>query len=257
MDLNLKGKIALVTGAGSQVGFGKAICMLLAREGCDIIASDIDFAGTQQTASEVEKLGRQALALKCDITRKTEVEAMVKQAVDKFGRIDILVNNAGGIVGKGGSFDVQDEADWDKNYYLNLKGPMLVTQAVFPQMAARKYGKIINITSDTTKLAFPQVSMYTIAKAGLVVFAREVARMLADKNINVNCVSPGWSMDTNFVKGPQEVKDNTARRFIGETPLGRGTTITDIASAVAFLASDISGDVTGQVFSISGGSTMQ
>jgi 3-oxoacyl-[acyl-carrier protein] reductase len=257
MDLGLKGKIALVTGAGSQVGFGKAICMLLAKEGCDIIASDIDLNGTQQTVSDVEKLGRRALAVKCDITSKADVEAMIKQALEKFGRLDILVNNAGGIAAKGGAFETQNDADWDKNYFLNLKGPMLVTQAVYAHMAERKYGKIIFITSDTTKLAPPPVSMYTIAKAGLVVFARQIARVLAEKNINVNCVSPGWSMDTNFVKGPQEVKDNTAKRFMGETPLGKGTTTMDIASAVVFLVSDISGDVTGQVFSVSGGSTMQ
>ena len=257
MDLMLKGKVALVTGAGSQVGFGKAICLFLAKEGSDIVASDIDFTGVQQTASDVEKLGRKALALKCDVTRKVDVEAMVKQAIDKFGKIDILVNNAGGIVGKGGPFESQEESDWDKNYNLNLKGPMLVTQAVFPQMVSRKYGKIINIASDTAKMAFPGVSMYTIAKGGLMIFTRGLAKALAPQNINVNCVSPGWSMETNFVKGPQEVKDSTAKRFIGETPLGKGTTVMDIASAVAYLASDITADMTGQVLSISGGSTMQ
>jgi NAD(P)-dependent dehydrogenase (short-subunit alcohol dehydrogenase family) len=95
MDLGLKGKVALVTGAGSQIGFGKAICLTLAKEGCDIIASDIDFDGTKKTAAEVEALGRKALAVKADVTKKAEVQEMVRQALAKFGKIDILVNCAG------------------------------------------------------------------------------------------------------------------------------------------------------------------
>ena len=101
MDLGLKDKVALVTGAGSQVGFGKAICLTLAEEGCHIVASDVDLAGAQKTAAEVEAMGRQALAIKADITKKDEVQEMVKQALAKFGKIDILVNNAGAILGGG------------------------------------------------------------------------------------------------------------------------------------------------------------
>jgi NAD(P)-dependent dehydrogenase (short-subunit alcohol dehydrogenase family) len=135
---------------------------------------------------------------------------------------------------------------------------MLVTQAVFQHMVSRKYGKIINIASDTAKMAFPGVDMYSIAKAGVYVFTRGLAKALAKDNINVNIVSPGWSMDTDFLKAPKEVKDQmTKTRFIPETPLGKGTTVMDIASAVAYLASDLSGDITGQVLSISGGSSMQ
>jgi NAD(P)-dependent dehydrogenase (short-subunit alcohol dehydrogenase family) len=258
MDLGLKGKVALVTGAGSQVGFGKAICLLLAQEGCDIIAADLDFPGAQKTAAEVEKLGTQALAVKCNITFKADCEAMAKAALAKFGKIDILVNNAGGIAAQGGPFEKQTEESWDKNYALNLKGPMLVTQAVFSSMVARKYGKIISIASDTAKMAFPGVDMYSIAKSGVYIFTRGLAKALAKDNINVNIVSPGWSMDTNFVSAPREVKDQmTKTRFLPETPLGKGTTTMDIASAVAYLASDLSGDITGQVLSVSGGTTMQ
>ena len=258
MDLGLKGKVAVVTGAGSQVGFGKAICLLLAQEGCDIVAADLDFPGAQKTAAEVEKLGRKALAVKCNITVKADCEAMAKAAIDKFGKIDILVNNAGGIAAMGGPYEKQTEEAWDKNYVLNLKGPMLVTQAIFQHMVGRKYGKIINVASDTAKMAFPGVDMYSIAKAGVYVFTRGLAKALAPSNINVNIVSPGWSMDTDFMKAPKEIKDQiTKTRFLPETPLGKGTTVMDIASAVAYLASDLSGDITGQVLSISGGSTMQ
>jgi NAD(P)-dependent dehydrogenase (short-subunit alcohol dehydrogenase family) len=258
MDLGLKGKVALVTGAGSQVGFGKAICLLLAAEGCDIIAADMDLPGAEKTAAEVVKLGRKAIAVKCNITIKADCTAMAKTALDKFGKIDILVNNAGGIAAQGGPFESQDESVWDKNYALNLKGPMLVTQAIFPSMVARKYGKIINVASDTAKMVFPGVDMYSIAKSGVYIFSRGLAKAVAKDNINVNVVSPGWSMDTDFMKAPKEIKDQiTKTRFIPETPLAKGTTVMDIAAAVAYLASDLSGDITGQVLSISGGSTMQ
>src|SRR5512143_3253723 len=103
MDLNHKGKVALVTGAGSQVGFGKATCLRLAKEGCQVVAADISLDGAKQTAAECEKLGASCLAVKADITRKGEVQEMVKQSLAKFGRIDILVNNAGG-VSHGGNF---------------------------------------------------------------------------------------------------------------------------------------------------------
>jgi 2-hydroxycyclohexanecarboxyl-CoA dehydrogenase len=257
MDLKLKGKVALVTGAGSQVGFGKATCMLLAAEGCDIIATDLDLDGAKQTAADVEKLGRKALAFKCNITSKADCQALAKAALDKFGKIDILVNNAGGIAARGGPFEQQEESVWDKNYALNLKGPMLVTQAVIPSMIEKKYGKIICVASDTAKMMFPGVDMYSIAKGGVFLFARGLAKGVAKDNINVNVVSPGWSMETNFVQGPKEMKDNVAKHFVAETPMGKGTSTMDIASAIAYLASDLSGDITGQVVSISGGSTMQ
>jgi NAD(P)-dependent dehydrogenase (short-subunit alcohol dehydrogenase family) len=258
MDFKLKGKVALVTGAASQVGFGRAICMLLAQEGCDIIAADLDLTGAQKTAADVEKLGRKALAVKCNITIKADCQAMAKAALDKFGRIDILVNNAGGIAAQGGPFELQTEEAWDKNLALNLKGPVLVTQVIFQSMVAQKYGKIINVASDTAKMAFPGVNFYDFAKIGVTLFTRGLAKQLAKDNVNVNCVSPGWSMETDFMKAPPEVKQQAMKNhFIPETPLAKGTTTMDVAAAVAYLASDLSGDITGQVLSISGGSTMQ
>ena len=254
MDLGLEGKVALVTGAGSQTGFGKAICLTLAKEGCDIVATDIDFEGAKKTAAEVAKLGRRALGVKADITKKADARKQVKRALDKFGRIDILVNNAGAILG-GGPFDQQDEALWDRELDLNLKGCMLCSQAVLPSMIERKYGKIVNIASDTAKMVWPMVSAYSIAKAGVYKFTRDLARTVIGNGINVNCVSPGWSMDTNFAKVPD--KKAAEKNFLKETPVGRGTTPMDIAHAVAFFASDISSDIVGQILSISGGSSFQ
>jgi NAD(P)-dependent dehydrogenase (short-subunit alcohol dehydrogenase family) len=256
MDLGLKDKVALVTGAGSQVGFGKAICLTLAKEGCDVVAADIDFEGAKKTASEIEALGRKALAVKCDITKKIDTLEMAKQALAKFGRIDILVNNAGAILG-GGPFVQQDEAYWDRELALNLKGCMLVTQAVLPGMIERKYGKIINVSSDTAKHVSPLlgVSMYNIAKTGVYKFTRDLAAAMVGHGILVNSVSPGWSMDTDFAKVPD--KKAAEEHFKKETPAGRGTTTQDIAVAVAFFASDLTSDIVGQILSVSGGSTFQ
>jgi NAD(P)-dependent dehydrogenase (short-subunit alcohol dehydrogenase family) len=256
MDLGLAGKVALVTGAGSQVGFGKSICLTLAKEGCDIIASDIDLEGAKKTAAEVEALGRKAIAVKADISNKADNDAMVKDALAAFGRIDILVNNAGAILG-GGPFVQQDEALWDRELRLNLKGCMLVTQAVLPGMIEKKYGKIVNIASDTAKHVSPLlgVSMYNIAKTGVFKFTRDLAASVVGHNIFVNCVSPGWSMETAFAKVPD--KKAAEEMFKRETPSGRGVTPRDIAVAVAFFASDLTSDIVGQILSISGGSTFQ
>ena len=255
MNLGLENKVAMVTGAGSQIGFGKAICMTLAREGCNIIAADIDPDGAGKTAADVETLGRSAVGVKADITRKDDLDKMVAQSLSKFGRIDILVNNAGAILGGREHFLQQNEALWDRELALNLKGCMLCSQAVLPSMIENKYGRIINIASDTAKMVWPLVSMYNIAKTAVYKFTRDLARTVVGDGILVNCVSPGWSLDTDFAKVPD--KKAAEANFLKETPVGRGTRPQDIANAVAFFASDVSSDIVGQILSISGGSTFQ
>jgi NAD(P)-dependent dehydrogenase (short-subunit alcohol dehydrogenase family) len=252
MDLGLKGKTALVTGAGSQIGFGKAICLTLAKEGCDIAVNDLNLEDAKKTAAEVRGVGRKATAIKADVTKKAEVQEMVKKALAEFGRIDILVNNAGGIHPQG-PFLNQKEELWDKDLNLNIKGAMFCSQAVLPAMVERKYGKIINISSSVPKMAFPGVSTYAMAKAAIYVFTRGLAKSVIGDGVTVNSVAPGWAL-TNFDKTPPE---ELLKRFIPNTPIGRGTTTQDIANMVAFLASDVSGDVVGQVICVDGGATMQ
>ena len=259
MDLGLKGKVALVTGAGSQIGFGKAICLTLAKEACDIIVNDINLNDAKKTAAEVEALGCKSIAIKADVTQKTEVQDMVKKALVEFGRIDILVNNAGAALTGGtvdilsaGIFEQQKEEDWDKEIGLNLKGAMLVSQAVLPSMMERKYGKIINISSGSVRMIFPGISGYTIAKGALEIFTKQLAKTVIGNGINVNCVSAGWSL-TNFIKGDKEAIKNA---YLPGTPVGRGTEPEDIAYAVAFFASDISSDILGAVLDVAGGSTI-
>jgi NAD(P)-dependent dehydrogenase (short-subunit alcohol dehydrogenase family) len=251
MDLGFKGKTALVTGAGSQIGFGKAIALLLAREGCDaVVVNDINLADAQKTADAVKALGRKSLAVKADVTKKAEVQAMVRQALAEFKQIDILANVAGAILGSG-PFPDQPEDLWNREIALNFKGTMLVTQAVLPGMLARKYGKIVNISSGSVRAAFG-VSTYTLSKGAVEIFTRHLAKDAIRNGVNVNCVSPGWAL-TNFIKGD---KEEAKKRFLPGTPIGRGTTPEDIANAMVFFASDISADVAGQVLDVTGGSTL-
>ena len=258
MDLGLTGKVAIVTGAGSQIGFGNGICLTLAQEGCDVIAADKDLGGAKQTAASVEALGRKAMAVECDVTKKADVEKMVSDTLAKFGRIDILVNNAGGTLGRK-PFLEQDESIWEWELALNLKGCMLCSQAVLPHMTARKYGKIINIASETAKMVSPfmGVSMYSIAKTGVYKFSRDLAVVAIQDGVYVNCVSPGGALYTDFMTSDIPDMKAAEAAFRKETPDGEMTKPQDIAVAVAFFASDLTGHIVGQVLSVSGGSTFQ
>lgn len=251
MDLGLKGKTALITGAGSQIGFGKQIALTLAAEGADIAVSDKDYDNVVLTAQDVEKLGVKAIAVKCDVTSKADITAMTKQVLDEFGKIDILVNNAGGMIPQPGFLE-QEEAIWDKNFSLNIKGAMLVSQAVLPGMMERQYGKIINISSSVPKMNFPAVSSYAMSKSAIYIFTRGLAGMAIKSGVNVNSVAPGWAL-THFDPRPH---GDIEKAFTPHTPIGRGTTTQDIANAVAFLVSDVSADIVGQILCVDGGATM-
>ncbi|OGO31611.1 MAG: hypothetical protein A2Z29_03010 [Chloroflexi bacterium RBG_16_56_11] len=253
MDLGFKGKVALVTGAGSQIGFGKEIALLLAKEGCDAVAiTDINLDDAQKTADAVKKLGHKSIAVKADVTNQVEVQAMVKKVIDEYGKIDILANVAGGIMG-GGPLEQQKKETWDKEIGLNLYGTMFVTQAVLPHMKSRKYGAIVNIGSGSSHMYSHGVGTYAMAKAAIDTFTKQLATVEAKTGIRVNCVAPGPS-PTNFIKAPD--KQAVVDMLVKQIPLGKATTPADIANAVAFFASDISGDITGQVLHISGGSVL-
>jgi NAD(P)-dependent dehydrogenase (short-subunit alcohol dehydrogenase family) len=253
MDLGFKGKVALVTGAGSQIGFGRAIALLLAAEGCDAVAvTDIDLAGAEQTAEAVRKLGRRSIAVKADVTDRDEVQAMVKKIAGEYGRIDILANVAGAVFGFG-PLEEQDVATWEKNVRLNLYGTMLVSQAVLPLMKERKYGSIVNIGSGSTQQYGHGVNAYAMSKAAVHLFTKQLALTEVKTGVRVNCVAPGPS-PTNFIKAPD--KAAALAPHIKSVPMGKATTPEDIANATAFLASDVSGDITGQVLHVSGGAVM-
>jgi NAD(P)-dependent dehydrogenase (short-subunit alcohol dehydrogenase family) len=251
MDLDLTGKVALITGAGSQKGFGKCIAMVLAKEGCDIVAADIDLDGAEQTAAIIQGLGRKALAVQADVTNVDQVNEMAKLALDGFGKVDVLVNNAGS-VSPNNPFWEKSVADWDWDININLRGTMNCTRAVIGQMLERKNGKIINISSVAAKIGGPNSSSYTAAKAGIIGLTKSLALEVAHIGINVNGVAPGVGL-TNFVKNdPPELLESLTEH----TPNKRMATPEDIANMVAFLASDVSGHIVGQIFSVDGGFSM-
>ncbi len=243
MDLRLTDKIALVTGAGSQIGYGKTISLTLAEEGCDIVATDIDLKGAEQTAAQVEALGRKALAVKVDVTKQAEVDAMVKKAIDRFGRIDIMVNNAGAS-SELRPFMEMTEEDWDFDIGVNLYGQMRVARAVLPHMIKQKYGRIINTSGGQ---GFPDISIYGAAKAGVVMFTQALAREVAEQGIIVNAVGPGLGKTGLVYRAPQEFLERERQRSL----LKRLCTPEDVAPVVAFLASDRCSYMIGQLVQLS------
>jgi NAD(P)-dependent dehydrogenase (short-subunit alcohol dehydrogenase family) len=239
MDLLLKDKVALVTGAGSQIGYGHAIAVTLAEEGCHVIAADIDIEGANKTAAEVESRGRRALAVKVDVTKKAEVEAMVKKSVDKFGRIDILVNNAGAST-KEQPFLEMTEEDWKFDIGVNLFGQIRVARAVLPVMIKQHYGRIINTSGGQ---GVPGISIYGAAKGGVVQFTRALAKEVAEYGIIVNAVGPGLGKTGLVYRAPQEFLEGERQR----SALKRLCEPSDVAPVVAFLASDRCSYMVGQL----------
>jgi 3-oxoacyl-[acyl-carrier protein] reductase len=245
MDLKLKGKIALVTGTASQIGYGKTIALTLAQEGCDVVSADIDVAGAQKTADEVQKTGNRALAIKLDVTNRPEVDIAVKTIIDKWGRIDILVNNAGAS-SKEKPFMQMTQADWDIDININLRGQMNVAQAVIPYMQQRKYGRIVNTSGGT---GLPTISVYGAAKAGIEAFTHALAIEVAPLGIIVNGVIPGLGKTGLVVRNDPEYLEAYRER----SALKRLCTPQDVAPVVAFLASDVCSYMVGQFIRLSAG----
>ena len=253
MDYGLKGKIAMVTGTASQVGMGNAICLTLAKEGCDIISADIDLEGAKQTAAAIKGLGRKAIALKVDVTKSSEVDEMVKAALKEFGKIDILVNTAGLNAGMGVPFMASKQEIWEKDLAINLYGTMNCAKAVVPGMVERKYGKIVNFSSIAAKSGY--LSSYSAAKAAVLAFTRGFATEFGPSGINVNAIAPAV-VKTRFFTGIGEVANKMFEGEAARAPLRRVQTVEDIANAVAFLASDVSKNITGQCIQINSGLLM-
>ena len=218
MDLKMNGKVALITGAGSQLGFGKGIAIILAQSGCNIIANDIDRDGAKRTAADVRKLGRKSIAVKADITQASEVQAMIDIAIDKFGKIDILVNNAGRATPPMPFVDTP-ETNWEIVFNLNVFGTFNCTKAVLPHMIKRKYGKIINIISGAAFDGSPRFIHYGASKGAILTFTRGLAKEVISSGINVNAIAPGIG-DTNFLSAGG-FPEGEIQKVIPTIPTGR------------------------------------
>jgi 3-oxoacyl-[acyl-carrier protein] reductase len=240
MDLNLTGKVALISGTGSQIGFGKGVALTLAKEGCDIVGVDINIDGAEKTAVEVRALGRRSLAFKVDVSDRTAVDAMVSQVISAFGQIDILVNNSAiGIPWK--STVAMTRVEMDKAFNVNFFGQFNMVQAVAPYMIARKYGKIVNFSGGQ---GGPQDSAYSASKGAVDGWTKSIARDLAPQGIRVNLYLPGAG-ETGLPIGnvPPGLFENLRTR----NALGRLCTPEDVGQVVAFMVSDKNSYMIGQL----------
>lgn len=251
--MDLKGKAAIVTGAAG--GIGRGIALKLGSLGASVAVADLKAEAGQETVSLLEKEGAAGLFLKTDITDLAQVREAVKKTVSAFGQIDILVNNAGW--DRIEPFLKNTPEFWDKVIAVNLKGPIYFTRAVLDHMAERKYGKIVNISSDAGRVGSSGEAVYSACKGGIIAFTKTIAREMARYLLNVNCVCPG-ATDTPLLE--EMTRGETGAKIIEAmvkvVPFRRLGTPEDVAGAVAFLASDEASFITGQTLSVSGGLTM-
>jgi 3-oxoacyl-[acyl-carrier protein] reductase len=245
---NLNGQIALVTG-GSQ-GIGRAIALTLADLGADVAIMARSLDKCEAVAAEIQAKGRRALAVQGDMSDTASLKGIVEKVSAELGAITVLVNNAA--ITRDGLFLRMKQADWDAVIQTNLTGVFALTQAVLPLMTKARKGRIINLTSVVAQSGNVGQVNYISAKAGVIGFTKAVAREYASRNITVNAVAPG------FIETPMTAVLNEAARnaMLEQIPLKRPGTDADVAAAVAFLASDEAGYVTGQVINVNGGMYM-
>ncbi|WP_203290154.1 3-oxoacyl-[acyl-carrier-protein] reductase [Metabacillus sp. cB07] len=241
-------KTALVTGASR--GIGRAIALELARNGINVA---VNYAGSEAKANEVvdeiKALGREAFAVQADVSDSESVSAMVKETVERFGRLDILINNAG--ITKDNLLMRMKDSEWDDVININLKGVFLTTKAVTRQMMKQRYGRIINIASIVGVSGNPGQANYVAAKAG-VIGLTTAAKELSSRNITVNAIAPGFITTDMTDKLTEDVKNEMLKQI----PLARFGEASDIAHTAVFLASEKSSYITGQTIHVDGGMVM-
>lgn len=246
--IDLTGKAALVTGASR--GIGRAVALTLARAGANVACVATNESLLAEVRAEIEKLGRRALAIRCDVSKSADVERAVEDTVKTFGKLDILVNNAG--ITRDGLLVRMKEEDWDAVIDVNLKSAFLFIKAASRHMMRARSGRIVNISSVAGLVGNPGQANYTAAKAGMIGLTKTAAKEFASRNICINCVAPGF-VDTDMSRALSEEIREQARKAI---PLGRFGIPDEIAGAVLFLCSDLAGYITGHVLVVDGGMAM-
>jgi NAD(P)-dependent dehydrogenase (short-subunit alcohol dehydrogenase family) len=276
---DLKGKIALVTGAGGERGIGRAIAVRLAREGADVVVNDVaarpyggdaaGWGGLPAVVGEIEALGRRALGIVADVADAEQVEAMVRQALERFGQIDILVNNAGSRPGRDRVPVVElEEAAWDEVQRVNVKGTFLCCRAVAREMIRRgQGGRIINLSSTSGKRGVARFAAYCASKFAVIGFTQALALELAPHGIHVHALCPGIVETERYdhiaaALAPDGVSAADFREQILQQgaqaiPLGRVARAEDVARVAAFLASTEAEYLTGLAIPVAGGALME
>ena len=241
----LNGQVALVTGAGR--GIGQAIALALAKNGADIVISDIMKESVDEAVKEVEALGRKALGILGDVSKFADCEAMVNAGKDAFGKIDILVNNAG--ITRDNLIMRMSEEDWDAVIAVNLKSVFNCCKAVCRLMMKQKGGRIINISSVAGLIGNAGQANYSASKAGIIGLTKTLAKEFASRGILVNAIAPGFirTKMTDFLNEEQRAA------LMKLIPLEKMGEPEDVANAVLFLASPLSSYITGQVIPVDGG----
>ncbi len=249
--MKLKDKVAIVTGAAS--GFGAEIARLYAREGARVVIADLNEAGARAVASDI---GSVALAMRCDVSQRADIDAIIEATLANFGTIDIVVNNAGYTHKNQPLLDV-DEASFDRCFDVNVKSIYHMVMAVVPLMREQKHGNIINVASTAGIRPRPGLSWYNSSKGAAILLSKSLAVELAPDNIRVNAICPvmGETGMLGDFMGVPDTPENRAR-FIATIPLGRLSVPRDIANVALFLASDEADFLTGLELPVDGGRTV-
>jgi NAD(P)-dependent dehydrogenase (short-subunit alcohol dehydrogenase family) len=247
------GKIALVTGGGS--GIGRAAALTFAREGATVVVADVEVEGGEETARLIQHNGGVAMFIKTDVSRATEVEALVARTVHTYGRLDCAHNNAG-IEGPAGITTEYPEAGWDRVIAINLTGVWLCMKYEIPQMLKQGGGAIVNTASAAGLLGFRGGSAYVASKHGVVGLTKTAALEYAKAGVRVNAVCPG-AIDTPMMGRITGHRPQRAERMAASEPVGRMGRPEEIAEAVVWLCSDAASFVTGQAMAVDGGITAQ
>ena len=270
MLADLSGRVAMVTGGGR--GIGRGVSLALAEQGADIAVADLIADNATQVAAEVEQIGCRAAAVQTDVTDRSSVQAAVAASLERLGRIDILVNNAG-IIGARGLWerDSPSDDDWNETFQVNVRGIVIVTEAVQGHMIEHGSGRIINIASIAGRQGSPEIPHYSTSKAAVISWTQSSAHQLALHGITVNAICPGllWTpmwqaiaqrrsrlgssqADVEGLEG-RELFERTVEAM---TPMRREQTPQDIGKLAAFLASDDAKNITGQAINVDGGIRM-
>lgn len=247
--MKLEGKVALVTGASR--GIGREIAIEFAREGADVV---VNYAGSEakakEVAEEIQAMGRNAIIYQCNVANSDEVQNMVKDTTQHFGKLDILVNNAG--ITRDNLLMRMKDDEWDDVINTNLKSVFLTTKAVTRQMMKQRSGKIINVASIVAISGNPGQANYVAAKAGVIGLTKTTAKELASRGITANAIAPGFITTDMTDKLPEDLK----AEMLEQIPLARLGQPKEVAKVAVFLASDDSNYLTGQTLHVDGGMVM-